>query len=80
MKASWTEYMCLVGAAPHLLHEITRTHDLATALMERAARLDRRLHDMRGAVLDSELGEITRMRAQLARNQAAIAKAKGETP
>lgn len=69
----------LVAAAPKLLEELERTAGLALELMERAAEIDRKLIAKDGREPDCELGEIVRLRMQLGRNRAAIAKAKGDT-
>jgi hypothetical protein len=66
----------LIAAAPELLAELEESSRLALELMERVERIDQLLAEAKGAQLDRELGEITRMRGQLGRNRAAIAKAK----
>lgn len=70
----------LIAAAPELLAELSATADLAYELMQRAQEIDRRLLEAtKSPAPGVELGEITRLRQQLSRNRAAIAKAEGRT-
>jgi len=63
----------LIAAAPELLARLKETEEVAIELMERAARLSYK------AAIESgmELSEIRRLRGQLSKNRAAIARAEG---
>lgn len=68
----------LIQAAPDLLDEIERTNAIALELVERCARLDRQLIEATNSTCDGEVGEIVRMRQQIDRNRALIARATGQ--
>jgi hypothetical protein len=69
--------------APRMAEVLEDTNRLALELMERAARIDRKLRKATKSPDDGvELGEIVRLREQLGRNRAVLAEAKqkGDEP
>lgn len=65
-----------LAAAPQLVEALEATDGLALELMERAARIDRKLRKATKAPDDGiELGEVVRLREQLGRNRAVLAEA-----
>lgn len=64
----------LLVAAPDLLVELQNTNALVLELMTRAASIDRKLLELTKSIQRHELGEIVRLRQQIAKNQAVIYK------
>lgn len=65
----------LIAASPDLLEALTLTQKLVEELIIRTASIDRMLLEANKMPFECELGEITRIKEQTKRNQAAIAKA-----
>lgn len=74
-RANAAHIVRCVNAHEELLEALERTSVFALELMDRAAKIDRMLLETKGKPWEIELGEIVRLRQQLGRNRAAIAKA-----